>query len=32
LDENLDVLYRYPGFMSVLNLEEVLFLYKDLKK
>lgn len=31
LDENLEVIYRYPSFMSVLNLEEVLFLYKDLK-
>lgn len=31
LDENLEVIYRYPAFMSVLNLEEVLFLYKDLK-
>ena len=32
LDENLDVLYKFPGFMSVLNLEEVLYLYKDLQK
>lgn len=31
LDENLEVIYRYPSYMSVLNLEEVLFLYKDLK-
>lgn len=31
LDENLEVIYRYPSFMSVANLEEVLFLYKDLK-
>ena len=32
LDENLEVLYKFPGFMSVLNLEEVLYLYKDLGK
>lgn len=31
LDENLEVIYRYPSFMSVANLEEVLYLYKDLK-
>lgn len=32
LDENLDVIYKYPSFMSVMNLEEVLYLYKDLNK
>jgi len=32
LDENLEVIYKFPGYMSVLNLEEVLFLYKDLQK
>ena len=32
LDENLDILYHYPGVMNVTNLEEVLYLYKDLQK
>jgi thioredoxin-related protein len=32
LDENLDILYTYPGVMNVTNLEEVLYLYKDLQK
>lgn len=32
LDENLNVIYRYPAFMSVPNLEEVLYLYKDIQK
>ncbi|HYG51247.1 MAG TPA: thioredoxin fold domain-containing protein, partial [Flavobacteriales bacterium] len=32
LDEKLDVLYHYPGYMNVANLEEALYLYKDLQK
>ncbi len=32
LDEKMEILYKYPSFMSVLNLEEVLYLYKDIEK
>jgi thioredoxin-related protein len=28
LDENLEILYKYPSYMSALNLEEVLELYR----
>lgn len=32
LDEKLEMLYHYPGYMNVTNLEEALYLYKDLQK
>lgn len=32
LDEKLEILYHYPGYMNVTNLEEALYLYKDLQK
>lgn len=32
LDEKFNILYKYPSYMSVLNLEEVLYLYKDIEK